>query len=43
MASFRIRFLPEGRDVTVKEGKTLLEAARAANVYVGAICGGEGV
>jgi uncharacterized 2Fe-2S/4Fe-4S cluster protein (DUF4445 family) len=41
--SFSVRFLPEGRDVTVQEGKTLLEAARAANVYVGAICGGEGV
>ena len=43
MASYRIRFLPEGREATVEEGKTLLEAARAANVYVGAICGGEGV
>ena len=43
MASFRIRFLPEERETTVEEGTTLLEAARAANVYVGAICGGEGV
>jgi uncharacterized 2Fe-2S/4Fe-4S cluster protein (DUF4445 family) len=42
MASFRIRFLPEGRETTVDEGKTLLEAAREANIYVGAICGGEG-
>jgi len=43
MASFRIRFLPEGHETTVEEGKTLLEAARGANIYVGAICGGEGV
>jgi uncharacterized 2Fe-2S/4Fe-4S cluster protein (DUF4445 family) len=43
MARFRVRFLPEGRKTTVEEGKRLLEAARAANVYVGAICGGEGV
>ncbi|MHC4178752.1 MAG: 2Fe-2S iron-sulfur cluster-binding protein, partial [Planctomycetota bacterium] len=43
MAQFRIRFLPEGYETAVDEGKTLLDAARQANVYVGAICGGEGV
>ena len=43
MTSFRIRFLPGGHETAVEEGKTLLEAAREANVYVGAICGGEGV
>ncbi len=43
VASFRIRFLPEGHETAVEQGKTLLEAARQANVYVGAICGGEGV
>jgi uncharacterized 2Fe-2S/4Fe-4S cluster protein (DUF4445 family) len=42
MTSFRIGFLPEQREVTVDEGTTLLEAARAAGIYVGAICGGEG-
>ena len=42
MASVRIHFLPDGREVTVAEGTTLLEAAREAKVYVGAICGGEG-
>ena len=40
--TFHIRFLPEGQETTVDEGKTLLEAAREANIYVGAICGGEG-
>lgn len=43
MASYRIRFLPEEQETSVAEGKTLLEAAREAGVYVGAICGGEGV
>ena len=42
MPTFRIRFLPEGNEVSVEEGQTLLDAARAAGVYVGAICGGEG-
>lgn len=43
MAQFRIRFLPEGHEASVDEDKTLLEAARQADVYVGGICGGEGV
>lgn len=43
MASFRIRFLPDGQEAAVEEGVSLLEAARQAGVYVGAICGGEGV
>jgi len=42
VASFRIRFQPDDCETVVDEGKTLLEAAREANVYVGAICGGEG-
>ena len=42
MATFRIQFLPDGRETTIDAGKTLLEAAREANVYVGAVCGGEG-
>ncbi len=43
MADYRIRFLPEGQETTVDEESTLLAAARQAGVYVGAICGGEGV
>ena len=39
----RIRFLPDDREVEVAEGSTLLDAARAAGVYVGSICNGEGV
>ena len=43
MASLCIRFLPEGRETTIEQGKTLLEAARKAGVYVGLVCAGEGV
>jgi uncharacterized 2Fe-2S/4Fe-4S cluster protein (DUF4445 family) len=43
VATFAIRFLPEGQVATVAAGESLLEAARRAGVYVGAICGGEGV
>jgi len=43
VAGFRIKFLPDERETTVEEGETLLDAANRANVYVGAICGGEGV
>ena len=42
-AGHRIRFLPDDREVVVPAGTTLLEAARQAKVYVGAICAGEGV
>jgi len=42
VTSFRIRFQPDDCETVVDEGKTLLEAAREADVYVGAICGGEG-
>ena len=43
MTNFHIRFFPDEREATVEEGKTLLEAAREANVYVGALCGSEGI
>ncbi|HIQ21426.1 MAG TPA: DUF4445 domain-containing protein [Planctomycetes bacterium] len=42
LSEFRIRFLPDERETVVEDGTSLLEAARLANVYVGAICGGEG-
>ncbi len=43
MATYRVNFLPEGREAEVEEGATLLDAARAAGVHVGAVCGGEGL
>jgi uncharacterized 2Fe-2S/4Fe-4S cluster protein (DUF4445 family) len=42
MPSVRVRFLPDDCEVALGEGKTLLEAAQAAGVYVGAVCGGRG-
>ncbi|MCR4412193.1 MAG: ASKHA domain-containing protein, partial [Thermoguttaceae bacterium] len=42
MSGYRVRFLPDERDVVVDEGKTLLDAARQAGVYVEAVCGGDG-
>ncbi len=43
MVRYKVKFLPDGRETTVEEGKTLLDAARQANVYVEAVCGGEGI
>lgn len=37
-----VRFLPDGRETTIEQGQTLLDAAQNAHVYVGSICGGEG-
>ncbi len=42
MAGHQVRFLPEGYEAEAAEGKTLLEIAQEANIYVGAICGGDG-
>ena len=41
--TFHTCFLPEGRTAEASDGATLLEVARAANVYVGSVCGGDGV
>ena len=43
MSGLRIRFSPGNLETTVEQGVTLLEAARRAGAYVGAICGGEGI
>ena len=43
VATYRIRFLPDEREIVVQEGRSLLASARDAGVYVGAICGGEGI
>ncbi len=39
----RIKFLPDDKEAEIERGETLLDAARKAGVYVGAICGGEGL
>ena len=37
-----VRFAPDGQTVEVDRGTTLLEAARAADITLDAVCGGEG-
>ncbi len=39
----RIVFQPEDKDVTVKPGTTILDAASQADVAINGICGGDGV
>jgi uncharacterized 2Fe-2S/4Fe-4S cluster protein (DUF4445 family) len=39
----RVRFQPGERTVEVRLGTSLLEAARAAGVFVASICGGDGI
>ena len=36
----RVRFVPDGNEVEVKEGTSILEAARACGAQVGSACGG---
>jgi len=43
MGTVHVRFEPEGKTVEVREGATLLDAARAAGVFVASICGGDGI
>jgi len=40
---YQITFLPGGRVVEVKEGDSLIKAARRAGVHINASCGGSGV
>ena len=38
----RVRFLPSGREVTLRPGMTLLDAAHEAELPVGNSCGADG-
>ena len=42
LAQYTIRFLPDGAEIGVDAGATVLEAAQAAGVDIPAFCGGEG-
>lgn len=42
MANVQIRFLPENREASVGPEATILDAARAADVYIGSVCSGDG-
>lgn len=43
MSKYRVTFLPEGKQVEIEEGITLLEAAEKAGVPVNSLCGGQGL
>ena len=43
MTGYTVHFLPDDVRVSVEEGATIDEAARAAGVYANSICGGEGL
>jgi len=43
MARHRVTFLPDGKDIEVDEGTTLLQAAEEAGVHIETSCGGEGL
>ena len=40
---YKVGFLPEGKEIEVAEGTTLMEAAEKAGVYINNLCGGKGV
>ena len=39
----KVRFLPQGLEVQVAAGASLLEAAHKGDIYINSICGGDGV
>ena len=43
MPKFSVQFVPDGKTVEVDGPKTVMEAAVLADVYVNALCGGEGM
>lgn len=42
-STFKVKFLPHERVLTVKDGENLIHAAMEAGVHINASCGGEGV
>lgn len=43
MTEYKVTFLPHFKEVSVKEGESLIRAAMEAGVHINASCGGEGV
>ncbi|MDD5190668.1 MAG: ASKHA domain-containing protein [Dehalococcoidales bacterium] len=43
MNKFKIKFLPDNREVGVEEDTTILQAAEKAGVFINNLCGGEGL
>ena len=43
MGKYKVKLLPDDKEVEVDEGITLLEAAEKADIYINSLCGGEGL
>lgn len=43
MVTYRIKFLPDEKEIEVAEGSTLLQAAEAAGIFINSLCGGLGL
>jgi len=43
MSMYNVTFLPDGKEVEVEEGITLMQAAEKAGAYINSLCGGKGV
>ena len=43
MSKYKVTFLPDEKEVEVKDGTTLLQAAEKAGIYINSLCGGEGL
>jgi len=43
MTTYKVGFSPDGKEVEVEAGATLMEAAEKAEVYINSLCGGKGV
>ncbi|MCD6295953.1 MAG: DUF4445 domain-containing protein [Deltaproteobacteria bacterium] len=43
MQSYKVKFLPDGKEVEVEDGATIMEAAEKGEVYINSLCGGKGV
>jgi NADH dehydrogenase/NADH:ubiquinone oxidoreductase subunit G len=38
MTKYKVKFLPDDKEVEVAEGTTLLEAAEKADIYINSLC-----
>lgn len=43
MERYKVKFLPDKKEIEVEEETSLLEAAQKAGIYLNSLCGGEGV
>jgi uncharacterized 2Fe-2S/4Fe-4S cluster protein (DUF4445 family) len=43
MEHFNVKFEPDGKDISVHKGTTILEAASRAGIIINTPCGGKGI